>query len=104
MKKIILIMAIVCWACVVSASEISDDFADKYQSLRPRESSSVGSDYLFEQIALGSEYTVRLLDQVNEHQSSIADKTVTIAEKLDMLIQQNQRIIELLEKQNTQGQ
>jgi len=107
MKKILILMVIICcsvsFVSIVYASNISDTFSEKYSSLLPRENSSVNSDYLFEQIALGSEYTVRLLDQINDQNLSMDNKVDKIIEKFDVLIDQNQRIIDLLEKQNKQG-
>lgn len=119
MKKRILVAGIIYCAsiCTVSgffspgfythvahASSISDTFSEKYNSLYPSKNSSVRSDYLFEQIALGSEYTVRLLDQMNERNLSLDDKVDQLIEKFDILIDQNQKIIELLEKQKSQGE
>jgi len=107
MKKIVFLMGIICIAFALApiafSSEISDTFAQKYNSLLPVENSSVRSDYLFEQIALGSEYTVRLLDQINENNAQLEHKVDTIIEKFDVLIDQNQKIIDLLEKQNKLG-
>ena len=107
MKKIVSLMGFICIAFALApiafSSEISDTFAQKYKSLLPGENSSVRSDYLFEQIALGSEYTVRLLDQMNENNAQLDQKVDTIIEKFDVLIDQNQKIIDLLEKQNKQG-
>ncbi len=114
MKKKMIVTGIICFAsiCTVSgffspgfythaahASDLSATFSEKYNALLPPENSSVNSDYLFEQIALGSEYTVRLLDQMNERNLSLDDKMDQIIEKFDVLIDQNQKIIELLEKQ-----
>lgn len=109
MKKIILLMGVICGAFIIFAqaaytSGISDTFSEKYRSLLPRENSSVGSDYLFEQMALGSEYTVRLLDQINEQNAALDQRVDTIIEKFDVLIHQNQKIIDLLEKQSKQGE
>lgn len=109
MKKIILLMGVLCGIFVVCApaadtSGISDTFVQKHRSLLPRENSSVSSDYLFEQIALGSEYTVLLLDQMKEQNSSLDNKVDTIIEKFDALINQNKKIIELLEKQKYKGE
>ncbi len=107
MKKIVSLMGIICIAFAVApivfSSEISDTFVQKYSSLVPGENSSVRSDYLFEQIALGGEYTVRLLDQINEQNAALDQRVDTIIEKFDVLIDQNKKIIDLLEKQNKQG-
>ena len=64
----------------------------------PRENSSVGSDYLFEQMALGSEYTIRALDMIHSRSTSLNDKVDLMLEKYDELIRQNREIIKLLEK------
>ncbi len=103
MKKILILMVIIfCsfvgFASIAYTSDITDTFSEKYSSLLPSKNSSVQSDYLFEQIALGGEYTVRLLDQINEQNSSLDNKADTIIEKFDVLINQNQKIIDLLEK------
>lgn len=104
MKKIVWLMGGICIAFAVApiafSSEISDTFAQKYRSLLPRQNSSVHSDYLFEQIALSGEYTVRLLDQINDQNAALDQRVDTIIEKFDILIDQNQKIIDLLEKQN----
>jgi len=97
-KKIFIFIFIICWSSLVHASDISDTFAEKYNSLAPRENSSVHSDYLFEQIALGSEYTIILLNQLNGQNSHLNEKVDVMVEKFDILIEQNKKIIELLEK------
>jgi len=108
MKKIVIIVGIICYTSVfyistARTSNISDTFSEKYTSLLPPENSSVHSDYLFEQIALGSEYTIRLLDQINERNISLDNKVDKVIEKFDILIEQNQKIIDLLEKQMNKG-
>ena len=106
MKKIVFLLVIFtayAAAPTAFASDISDTFTKKYSALLPAENSSVRSDYLFEQIALGSEYTVRLLDQINENNAQLEHKVDTIIEKFDVLIEQNHKIIDLLEKQNKLG-
>jgi hypothetical protein len=94
---------IVCSAFFAQASEITDTFAEKYKALMPRESSSVHSDYLFEQISLGSQYTILLLDQLSTKTDQGNDKLDRIMEKFDILIEQNQKIIQLLEKKDEPG-
>lgn len=108
MKKFLVLAGLICFVSIVYApvagpSGISDTFSEKFNSLLPPESSSVHSDYLFQQIALGSEYTVRLLDRITEQTGSLENKVDTIVEKFDVLIQQNQKIIDLLEKQQKNG-
>jgi len=98
MKKIIIFLFILWGSSFVYASEITDTFKDKYQSLVPPENSSVHSDYLFEQIALGSEYTIKMLDQLNGNNEKINEKIDILIEKFDILIEQNKKMIKLLEK------
>ena len=100
MKKLIIFLFIICYSPFGYASDISDTFSEKYKSLVPSENSSVGSDYLFEQIALGSEYTVRMLDQLNENNEKLNEKVDIMIEKFDILIEQNKKMIELLKKNN----
>ncbi|RLC20612.1 MAG: hypothetical protein DRH93_13340 [Deltaproteobacteria bacterium] len=98
MKKLIIFLFIICYSPFGYASDISDTFSEKYKSLVPSENSSVGSDYLFKQIALGSEYTIRMLDQLNGNNEELKEKFDVMIEKFDILIEQNQKIIKLLEK------
>ncbi len=98
MKKLIIFLFIICYSSFCYASDISDTFSDKYQSFVPKENSSVNSDYLFKQIALGSEYTIRMLDQLNGNNEELKEKFDVMIEKFDILIEQNQKIIKLLEK------
>ncbi len=100
MKKIFIIIYILCCSSFANASDISDTFAEKYKSLLPPKNSSVHSDYLFEQIALGSEYTIQMLDQLNNKNEHLNDKVDVMIEKFDILIEQNKKIIELLGKIN----
>jgi hypothetical protein len=105
MKKILilLISILFCSSSVYvsggHASDISDTFTQKYNDLKPPENSSVHSDYLFEQIALGSEYTIIMLNDLVRQNNSLYEKADIIIEKFDILIEQNNKIIELLGKQ-----
>lgn len=98
MKKTLIFLLIICGASFVYASETLNKFDDKYKALVPSENSSVNSDYLFEQIALGSEYTVKLLDQISSDHENLLEKLDDVNQKFDILIEQNSRIIKLLEK------
>jgi len=96
-------MVVICIVFLTSfahASDVSDSFAEKFKDLTPRANSSVNSDYLFEQIALGSQYTILLLDQLNDKIDRRNDKLDEIMGKFDILIEQNQKIIQLLEKKD----
>ncbi len=98
MKKTVILILIICCSSFVHASDISDSFTQKYNSLFPPENSSVDSDYLYEQIALGSQYTILLLDQLNTNNGTLNEKVEIMIEKFSILIEQNQKIIYLLEK------
>ncbi len=99
MKKILIFCFIFSFSSFVHASDISDSFTQKYNSMIPAENSSVQSDYLFEQIALGSQYTILMLDQFNNRHDSFNEKLDIMIEKFNTLIDQNNKIIKLLEKQ-----
>ena len=85
-------------ASLTLASEISDHFSERFKTLVPPENSSVHSDYLFEQIALGSEYTVRTLDKIHSQNINLNNKYDILLEKYEVIIQQNRDMIELLKK------
>ena len=101
-KKIIFVLMLLFYICsssvFICASDLTDQFSEKYQSLMPKPNSSVSSDYLFEQISLGSHYTVQMLDSIYGQNRIILDRYDTLLEKHDTLIQQNNEIIELLKK------
>ncbi len=86
------------YASEVYASDVSNTFSEKYNDLKPPDNSSVHSDYLFEQIALGSEYTIIMLNDLINQNNSLDVKADIIIEKFDILIEQNKKIIELLGK------
>lgn len=100
MKKLILMILLAGFSSFADASDISDSFIQKYNSLVPSESSSVRSDYLFEQIALGSKYTIMMLEQISSNNEDLGQKVDTLAEKLEILIEQNRKLLELLSGQN----
>ncbi len=91
-------LAIFLWVLPASGSEISDGFTERYNSLVPPQSSSVHSDYLFEQISLGSEYTVRVLDMIHSQNRELNEKYDLLLERSDTMIRQNNEMIELLKK------
>ncbi len=98
-KKILLLFVIITFTLpIVCVPDTSDTFSEKYNDLKPPENSSVHSDYLFEQIALGSEYTVRMLNNIFNQNNSLDGKADIMIEKFDVLIEQNKKIIELLGK------
>ncbi|MDM8538183.1 hypothetical protein QUF70_15630 [Desulfobacterales bacterium HSG17] len=102
-KTIVILFFILCCTSLVHASDISDSFTQKFNSMIPAESSSVQSDYLYEQIALGSQYTILMLDQLTTGNENLNYKTDVMIEKFDILIEQNKKIIELLQKTKDSG-
>jgi hypothetical protein len=90
------------WRCLIPGTARADmaaDFNEKFDALIPPENSSVHSDYLFEQIALGSRYTVMQLEQIREQTAATTRGFEKLSQQLETLIEQNQQIIELLEKE-----
>jgi hypothetical protein len=102
-KTILILFFILCCSSLVYASDISDSFTKKYNSMIPAENSSVQSDYLYEQIALGSQYTILMLDQLTTGNESLSHKTDIMIEKFNILIEQNKKIIELLKRTKDSG-
>ncbi len=101
MKSKLILFFILCWTSFAFASDITDKFDEEYKALLPRYNSSVDSDYIYEQIALSGEYTVKLLDQINTDNAQLNEKFDALNEKLDTLIDQNKKLIELLKKNKT---
>ncbi len=99
MKQVIVGILILMAVSLTHASDLSQTYGEKLKALEPAENTSVRSDYLFEQIALGSEYTIKLLDQLSDQNVDLNDRLDTVILKFDVLIQQNQKIIQLLEKE-----
>jgi hypothetical protein len=90
------------WGCLIpgtAQADVAGDFTEKFDALIPPENSSVHSDYLFEQIALGSRYTVMQLEQIREQATANSQRFEKLSKQLDTLIEQNRHIIELLEKE-----
>lgn len=90
------------WGCLIpgtAQADVAGDFTEKFDALIPPENSSVHSDYLFEQIALGSRYTVMQLEQIREQTAATTRGFEKLSQQLETLIEQNQQIIELLEKE-----
>jgi hypothetical protein len=77
-------------------ADTAADFNEKFNALTPPDNSSVHSDYLFEQIALGSRFTITLLNQIKDQATANNNRFEKLSEQLDTIIEQNQQIIELL--------
>ncbi len=98
MKKTMVFVLIIFCSTMAYASDLSENFSEKYQLLVPQGNTSVRSDYLFEQIALGSEFTVKMLDQLNDQNENLNEKFDKVIQKFDILIDQNKQLIRLLNK------
>ena len=94
----ILSVVAACYPLSASASDMSEQFSERYESLIPPPNSSVHSDYLLQQIALGSDYNVRMLDKIYIQNSMINEKYDALIERCDTIIRQNDKIIEWLKK------
>ena len=79
-----------------SIDEFSEQFEEEYDALKPRESSSVGSDYVFRQTALATKYATEILNRLYHQNQEFLAKYDEILTKYDEIIQQNNEIIKLL--------
>lgn len=104
MKRFFIILMGLFVSSNLQANEITNTFSEKYKALLPPPNSSAHQDYLFEQISLGSEYTIILLDMIQEKNDITNEKMDRLIEKFDVLIDQNNEIIKLLEEQKTKKQ
>ncbi len=104
MKKIAVITTIIsltlfCHPNAFSESmdEIEDQFSKEYEALKPpSESSSVRTDYKFDQTALATLYTTKMLRLMYNQNQQIISKYDDILQKYDKMIQQNEEVIKLL--------
>ena len=79
-----------------SVDEFTEQFEEEYEALKPRESSSVGADYVFRQTALAAKYTTKILNLLYHQNQEFLAKYDEILNKYDEIIQQNNEIIKLL--------
>jgi len=80
-----------------SIDELTEQFDEEYEALKPpSKSSSVRSDYMFHQTALATMYTSKMLKLMYEQNQEILSKYDEILQKYDEMIQQNNEIIKLL--------
>ena len=106
MKKILL--AVILFLQVISIprfapgqaiDEINEQYNKDYEALKPpSESSSVRTDYVFEQTALSTRQTTRLLELIYEQNREMLSKYDQVLSKYDDIIRQNNEIIKLLSK------
>lgn len=84
------------WAHCQSADEVFEQLGQKYNSLKPPEGSSVGSDYMLKQTALASFYTAKMLSLISRQNQEMISRYDEVSKKYDRMITQNEKIIELL--------
>lgn len=80
------------------SSDLNHEFNEAFQALVPPPNSSVNSDYLFEQAALGSRYTVEMLDRIYQENRQLNEKYDRMIEAYDLLLEQNREMISLLKQ------
>lgn len=76
--------------------ELLDSFRQQYSSLTPRPGSSVNSDYVFRQTALGAYYTTGALALLHDQNAEMLQNQEALLERFDRLLRQNQEILLLL--------
>ncbi len=82
-----------------SIDEINEQYNKDYEALKPpSNSSSVRTDYVFEQTALSTMQTAKLLKMIYEQNREMLSKYDGVLEKFDEIIRQNNEIIKLLSK------
>jgi hypothetical protein len=87
-----------------SIDEINEQYSKDYEALKPpSSSSSVKSDYVFEQTALSTQQTARLLKLIYEQNQAMLANYQGVLEKFDEIIRQNNEIIKLLSKDAAKG-
>ncbi|MBN1624928.1 MAG: hypothetical protein JW944_00275 [Deltaproteobacteria bacterium] len=83
-----------------SIDEINEQYNKDYEALKPPSgSSSVRTDYVFEQTALSTRQTTRLLELIYEQNREMLSRYDRILSKYDEIINQNNEIIKLLSKE-----
>jgi hypothetical protein len=112
MKKILIMIILVSlmmlnhrFAFCDPIDDLSDQFTKEYEALKPPESSSVRTDYKFEQTALATFYTIKVLKLMYEQNQHVVSKYDEMLQRYDKLIEQNEEIIKILsrmEKQKTE--
>jgi hypothetical protein len=111
MKKILMIVAFfaqitLCPQLCHSAStdEQFDQYNKQYEALKPQAYSSVRSDYVFEQTALSTQQTTKILELIYEQNRELLSKYDEALNKYDEIIRQNNEIIKLLSKDATKDE
>ena len=90
----IVLMAVSAWSDPMQ--ELIDTLEQDYQRMVPGPNSSVGTDYPTRQAALGALYTNRAIGLLYEQNQEVISKQEDLLDRYDRIIDQNQKIIELL--------
>ena len=82
-----------------SIDDVFDQFDKEYEALEPpSKGSSVRADYRIEQTAVASFYTAKILKLLAQQNQEISSKYDMMLQKDDQIIEQNNKIIELLSR------
>jgi hypothetical protein len=77
--------------------ELLEQFGKEYEAVKPRSQySSVGTDYLLDQTALGTYYTTRSLSLIYRQNEEMMARYDELLTRYDQVIEQNREIIRLL--------
>lgn len=109
MKKILLIIILFIQVVLFSQTapgesidEIVDQYNKEYEALKPvSDSSSVRTDYVFEQTALATQQTTKMLKLIYEQNREMISKYDDALNKYDEIIRQNNEIIKLLSENDS---
>lgn len=104
MKKFFIMVLIQFFMLIILSSQslsdsvktIVEQYGKQYNALKPPPNSSINTDYKQQQIALGSFYSVKIMEQIYNQNKKIADKNDQMLKKYAEIIQQNKQIIQLL--------
>jgi hypothetical protein len=88
-----------------SMEELTDQYNKNYESLKPPSKySSVGSDYVFEQTALSTMQTAKILELIYQQNREMLSRYEDALNKFDEIIRQNNEIIKLLSKNGSKDE
>ena len=104
MKKFFIIVSIQLVVLIMSSNRsfcdsvetIVEQFGEKYNALTPAPNSSVNTDYKQQQIAIGSFYSIKILEQIYNQNKELVQKNDQLLKNHDEMIQQNKKVIQLL--------
>jgi len=112
MRKIFLITAMLFTQFILcpqpghgaSTDEQFEQYNKQYEELKPPAYSSVRSDYVFEQTALSTQQTTKILELIYDQNRQLLSKYDEALSKYDEIIRQNNEIIKLLSKNSAKDE